>query len=69
MNKEQVDICLEMLGLFNKASFNFTGVECVKAANTLKSFGKMISDAKSIKKVEDESILKTKSKQSKKSKK
>lgn len=48
MNKAQLDLCREMIKLFNKASFNLTGLEMLQNANVLSMFSKMIIDEEKI---------------------
>jgi hypothetical protein len=44
MNKAQLDLCREVVKLFNKASFQVTGLEMLQNANVLSMFSKMIID-------------------------
>jgi hypothetical protein len=44
MNKAQLDLCREVLALFNKATFTVTGVELLQNAQKLSIFAKMITD-------------------------
>lgn len=67
MDKTQLDLCLEVLRMFNKSKFDVTGIELVQFARTLESFGKLIKDgneklANPIKIIEDKNKLNGKSK-------
>lgn len=42
MNKEQLDLCREIISLFNKANFTVTGVELVQFASKISLFSKMV---------------------------
>ena len=44
MNKAQLVLCREVVKLFNKASFQVTGLEMLQNANVLSMFSKMIID-------------------------
>ena len=44
MNKTQLDLCREIVGLFNKASFTVVGVELLQHASKITMFAKMITD-------------------------
>lgn len=42
MNKEQLDLCREIISIFNKASFSVSGPELVQVASKISLFSKMI---------------------------
>jgi hypothetical protein len=42
MNKEQLDLCREIISLFNKASFTVSGIELVQFASKISLFSKMV---------------------------
>jgi hypothetical protein len=45
MKKEQIDLCKEILKVFDKATFNLSGPEMVQLSMKFMSFGKMLKDA------------------------
>lgn len=48
MKKEQIDLCREIVKIFDKANFTYSGSEMIQASIRMINFGKMIQEAEKL---------------------